>query len=107
MNTEFDPARLKLLKNAAVGLALIPVAASLLRSARAADLPSLSLDDPTAKAMKYVNDAAKASGTKPGSHCGNCMLYQGGAGSAQGGCAVFPGKSVKAAGWCASWAAKA
>jgi hypothetical protein len=86
-------------------MALIPIAAVPLQ-ALAADAPLVSEDDPTAKALKYVSDASTATGAKPGSKCGNCALYQGGAGSAQGGCLLFPGKSVKAAGWCSSWAAK-
>jgi hypothetical protein len=57
-----------------------------------------------AKAVKYVEDAAKASGATPGSHCANCALYQGPDGSTQGPCQIFPGKAVKAAGWCSSWA---
>ena len=57
-----------------------------------------------AKAVQYVEDAARASGATPGSHCANCALYQGPDGSAQGPCQIFPGKAVKAAGWCSSWA---
>ena len=34
--------------------------------ARAADLPHLSEDDPTAKALHYVNDAAKGNRTAKG-----------------------------------------
>jgi hypothetical protein len=100
-----DESRRRLLKRVTLGMALIPIAAAPLQ-ALAADAPPLSEDDPTAKALKYVSDASKATGAKPGSKCGNCALYQGGAGSAQGGCLLFPGKSVKATGWCSSWAAK-
>ncbi|MBV8910211.1 MAG: high-potential iron-sulfur protein [Gammaproteobacteria bacterium] len=77
-----------------------------LPQARAADLPLVTEDDPTAKALKYVPDVSKASGAKPGSRCGTCALYQGAAGSTQGGCLLFPGKAVKANGWCSSWTAK-
>jgi len=87
-------------------VALAPIAGTALRSAWAADLPLLTGDDPTAKALNYVADASKASGAKPGSNCENCKLYQGAAGSAQGPCLLFPGKSVKAAGWCSSWTTK-
>jgi hypothetical protein len=100
-----DQSRRQLLKNVALGALLIPVAARL-ETARAADLPLVSADDPTAKALKYVPDASKSADAKPGSKCGNCTLYQGAAGSAQGGCLLFPGKAVKATGWCSSWTPK-
>ena len=106
MKPEFDASRRRLLKKVSLGVALTPVAAGVLRSALAADLPLVSTDDPTAKALKYTNDASKAPEAKPGSKCANCQLYQGGAGSAQGGCLLFPGKAVKASGWCSSWTAK-
>jgi hypothetical protein len=100
----FDGSRRRLLKNVTLGAALLPLAR--LPQAAAADLPLVTDDDPTAKALKYVPDASKASGAKPGSHCGTCALYQGAAGSAQGGCLLFPGKAVKSTGWCSSWTAK-
>ncbi|MDB5985305.1 MAG: twin-arginine translocation pathway signal protein [Nevskia sp.] len=105
MNGKTDLSRRRLLKNVATGAVLLPLAATQFGTAFAAD-PLVTPDDPTAKALKYVEDASKFSGAKPGSHCGNCSLYQGAAGSAQGGCAIFPGKQVKAAGLCASWVAK-
>ena len=78
--------------------------------ARAADAaPAAALLDAgsaEAKAVKYVEDAARASGATPGSRCANCALYQGAEGSAQGPCQLFPGKAVRAAGWCKSWAAQ-
>jgi hypothetical protein len=76
--------------------------------ARAADAaPAAALLDAgsaEAQAVKYVEDAARASGATPGSRCANCGLYQGADGSIQGPCQIFPGKAVKAAGWCSSWA---
>ncbi len=104
---DFDESRRGLLRNVALGLALLPVAAAPLQTALAADLPLVTPDDPMAKALKYTPDASKAPDAKPGSHCANCTLYQGAKGSAQGGCALFPGKAVKAAGWCTSWTPKA
>jgi len=101
-----DEARRRLLRSAALGVALLPFAGLPLRAAIAADLPLVSADDPTAKALKYVSDASKASGAKPGSKCANCSNYQGAAGSAQGGCVLFPGKAVQATGWCSSWTAR-
>jgi len=101
-----DESRRRLLKSVTLGVALVSVAGLPLRAASAADLPLVTADDPTAKALRYVSDASKASGAKPGSKCANCSNYQGAAGSAQGGCLLFPGKAVKATGWCSSWTAK-
>ena len=102
MKPVFDESRRQLLKKVALGTVLIPIA---VKTASAADLPLVSPDDPTAKALKYTPDGSKATGAKPGSKCSNCTLYQGGA-AAQGGCLLFPGKAVKAAGWCSSWTPK-
>ncbi len=103
MKQVFDESRRQLLKKVALGTVLIPIA---VRTASAAELPLVSTEDPTAKALKYVEDVSKAGAAKPGSKCANCALYQGAAGSAQGGCLLFPGKAVKAGGWCSSWTAK-
>ena len=101
-----DEARRRLLKNIALGMALMPIAGAPLTAARAAEAPLVAADDPTAKALKYVSDTSKSTDAKPGSTCANCKLYQGAAGAAQGGCLLFPGKSVKSTGWCISWAAQ-
>jgi len=106
MDGKINVSRRRLLKNVATGAVLLPLASTQFGAAFAAD-PLVAADDPTGKALKYVEDASKFAGAKPGAHCGNCALYQGAAGSAQGGCAIFPGKQVKAAGLCASWAPKA
>ena len=106
MKQVIDASRRRLLKTVTFSAAVIPVAGLPLRAASAADLPLVTDDDPTAKALKYVSDASKATGAKPGSKCANCSNYQGAAGSAQGGCVLFPGKAVKATGWCSSWTAK-
>jgi hypothetical protein len=106
MKHEFDESRRRLLKRVSLGLAAAPVVGATLRSAWAADLPLVTPDDPTAKALGYVTDASKAPKAKPGSHCGDCKLYQGAANSAQGPCLLFPGKDVKATGWCSSWTSK-
>jgi hypothetical protein len=106
MNHKFDESRRRLLKRVSLGVALTPIAGATLRNAWAADLPLVATDDPTAKALKYVPDASKASDAKPGSKCLNCKLYQGAANSSEGGCLLFPGKAVKASGWCSSWTAK-
>ena len=103
MKPQFDKSRRQLLRNVALGTLLLPIAAAPLTTASAADLPLVSPDDPTAKALKYVEDAGKASAAKPGSKCATCTFYQGAAGSAQAACLLFPGKAVKAGGWCSSW----
>ncbi|MGP8032907.1 MAG: high-potential iron-sulfur protein [Steroidobacteraceae bacterium] len=105
MRQPFDESRRQLLRKVAIGTLLVPVAAAPF-AARAADLPLVAADDPTAKALKYTSDAGKSADAKPGSKCANCALYQGAAGSAQGGCLLFPGKAVKAGGWCSSWTLK-
>jgi len=106
MNYKFDESRRRLLKRVSLGVALVPIAGATLRTAWAADMPLVATDDPTAKALKYVPDASKASDAKPGSKCANCKLYQGAANSSEGGCLLFPGKAVKASGWCSSWTTK-
>jgi hypothetical protein len=106
MKHRFDESRRRLLKNVSLGVALAPIAAATFRTAWAAEMPLVSPDDPTGKALKYTPDASKAPEAKPGSKCETCKLYQGAAGSAQGACLLFPGKAVKASGWCSSWTAK-
>jgi hypothetical protein len=94
---------------AMAALAAIPAALVNQRALAAdAELPHVSPDDPTAKALSYTADAskldAKTSPTfKAGSACASCVLFQGKPGSAFGPCGVFPGKSVSAHGWCASY----
>ncbi len=105
MNEVIDLSRRSLLRSVALAACALPLAGQLAPAAAAA--PLVTADDPTAKALKYVDDAKKAADAKPGAHCANCSLYQGAAGSTQGGCAIFPGKEVKAAGWCVSWVLKA
>jgi hypothetical protein len=104
-HTESDRlSRRTLLQRLTLGIPLLPLAASQLNVALAADAPLLSPDAQEAKAVKYVEDASKAQGALPGSTCANCALYQGQAGSPAGPCQLFAGKRVKATGWCSSWA---
>lgn len=95
--------RRRLLQRLALG---VPLAALIARGAARAAAPAALLDagSPEAKAVKYVEDATRASGAASGSSCANCALYQGAEGSKHGPCQIFPGKEVKAAGWCSSWA---
>jgi high potential iron-sulfur protein len=106
MKQPINVSRRQLLRNVAIGTLLLPVALAPLTTARAADLPLVTPDDPTAKALKYTSDVSTSKEAKPGSKCATCALYQGAAGSAQGGCLLFPGKAVKAGGWCSSWTLK-
>ncbi len=97
------------LRTAAVSL---PAGAFLMNSvAIAQDLPKLAIDDPTAMALGYVEDAASVDVSKypmfkAGSDCANCMQIQGADGAAFRPCGIFPGKDVAAAGWCTVWVAK-
>ena len=67
----------------------------------ATTLPPLDPNDPTAKALGYVNDS-----TKPDQKCATCAQFTGQATDARGGCNIFVGKSVAATGWCSVWAKK-
>ena len=76
-----------------------------------AALPRLSLTDPSAIALLYVEDAAKvdkknpmAARFAPGQNCATCSQLQGKAGEAYRVCAIFPGHLVSAKGWCSVWA---
>ncbi|HKE44320.1 MAG TPA: high-potential iron-sulfur protein [Steroidobacteraceae bacterium] len=96
--------RRELLRLTAIAAAAAPLAALLPHTTVAAGVQMVDpKNDPTAKALGYVEDASKATAAKPGSTCGNCQLYTGAAGSADGPCGLFQGKHVKAAGWCSAW----
>lgn len=103
-NSTVDKKRRSLL-GLAVASAVVPVSALIYsRGAAGADLPQLSEDDPSAKALGYVHDAnsAPADKRKAGTFCKNCNLIKGAEGTWRG-CAIFPGKAVNADGWCAAW----
>lgn len=110
-NPAESQARRRFLKIAVVGAAVAPIAATVLpRIARADALPHLDVNDATAKALHYTEDAATAKDNpafKAGSDCGNCQFYQGNAGDEYGPCMLFPGKAVHTKGWCASYNKKA
>jgi hypothetical protein len=76
--------------------------------ALAQDLPKLSLDDPLAVGLQYVEDAttSTAPNYKAGQSCSNCLQIQGNDGDAYRPCAIVPGKLVAASGWCSAWVAK-
>jgi hypothetical protein len=80
-------------------------------AAKAAPPPTLDPNDPTAKALGFVNDGksvdAAANPTfKPTQKRATCAQYQGKASDPVAPCAIFAGKSVPAAGWCKVWALK-
>jgi hypothetical protein len=106
--TDEKLSRRQLLQGAIAGIAAVPAATLLARSANA---ELLSESDATAKSLGYVADAKKVSAEanpnyKPGQVCANCMQFTGKAGSAEGPCNIFPGKDVKAQGWCKVWVLK-
>ena len=78
--------------------------------AKSTAMPKLSVDDPQAKSLAYVEDTttidtAKQPRFKAGQACSNCALFQKKDDPAWGGCSIFPGKLVAAAGWCSVYAA--
>lgn len=99
--------RRRFLKVAAGTAVVAAVVGGMPRLARAADLPPVSENDPTAKALGYVEDANKTTNAahKPGDDCANCQFYSGGP-TGRGPCQLFPGKSVNAKGWCISHSPK-
>lgn len=104
-HSTFD--RRQLLKGALLGLAgtqLLPA------TSHAADLPPLSENDPTAKALAYYENAKKVDVKtnptyKPNQLCSNCVQLQAGTGARRG-CNLFAGKSVNVNGWCKVWVQK-
>jgi hypothetical protein len=94
------------------GLALTPVAAGLLiRRSAAAEPVKLSVKDPAAVALGYVEDAALVDVKKfpayvKGSNCENCLQLQGKPGDAYRPCSLFTGKVVSVKGWCSGWTAE-
>jgi hypothetical protein len=91
--------------------AFVPALGLIAGSASAAALTPLDPNDPTAKALGFVNDTTKVDAGanpthKPDQKCNTCAQFQGKPGDATGGCNIFVGKSVPAAGWCKVWAKK-
>jgi hypothetical protein len=89
----------------------LAIAAIMPRGARGADAAKLSVADPAALALGYVEDARGVDVKRypsfvPGSSCENCLQLQGAAGSSYRPCSLFPGKLVAVSGWCASWTAE-
>jgi hypothetical protein len=86
----------------------VPAGAVMLNGeAQAADPVNLDVNDPTAKALVYVEDAANVDTSNPlaarfeaGQDCSNCAQIQGDEGAAFRPCGIFPGKLVANKGWC-------
>lgn len=92
-------------KVVAAGVVAIPLASLSPRGPTAAgELPHLSEDDPTARALSYVHNAAEAPAgkRKDGTYCHNCNLIEGTEGAWRG-CALFRDKAVNENGWCVGW----
>ncbi len=111
-----EVSRRRFLAQAAIAIpaggALLNAALTSTASAQA-PLVQLDVNDPTAKALLYVEDAAKvdrknplAARFTPDQNCNNCSQVQGKAGDANRPCAIFPGKLVAGKGWCSVWAKK-
>lgn len=99
-----ENSRRKFLVRGLVAVAAVPFVSGMLSGqVQAQALKPLPVTNPQAVALKYVVDAKKAVGAKPGNNCGNCQLFV----AATGGCAIFAGFSVAKAGWCSAWAKKA
>jgi hypothetical protein len=100
-----------MVKSGLIAGALAP-AIGLLGNVACAQTPTpLDPNDPTAKALSFVTDAAKVDAAanptyKAGQKCSTCAQFTGKAGAAAGGCNIFAGHTVPAAGWCKVWAAK-
>jgi hypothetical protein len=104
---EMDASRRRFFAGATGVIGAAVLANVLPRAAFADDLPHLTADDPTAKALNYGEDGSKAPPPHvAGQACGNCNFFQGGT-AAYGPCQLFPGKAVNAKGWCAGYAKKA
>jgi hypothetical protein len=78
------------------------------RGSRSAEPNRLDVNDPTALALGYVENAAQVDVKKypayvQGSNCENCLQLQGSAGNNYRPCSLFPGKLVSVSGWCKSW----
>ena len=88
-----------------------PKAAENAAPAKPSGMPQISEDDPQAKSLSYVHDAASIDSAKQprfkaGQACSNCALYQGKPDDEWAGCSIFPGKAVKGTGWCSVYAPK-
>lgn len=83
----------------------------MVRTSTAAAPEKLSVKDPAAVALGYVEDASQVDVKKyptfvKGSTCENCLLLQGKPGDSFRPCTLFKDKVVSANGWCSGWTAE-
>jgi hypothetical protein len=97
--------RRTLLKGALLGVAAVPVSGLLGRTATAAS-GRVDPNEPQAKSLGYVEDAAKVDAKanpnfKPGQNCANCLQAPTAKpGMSEVPCNIFAGRPVTAKGWC-------
>mgnify|MGYP001170155479 CR=1 FL=1 len=96
-------ARRSLLKGALLGAAAVPMTALLGRAEAAAG--KVDPNEPQAKSLGYVEDAAKVDAKanpnyKPGQNCSNCLQATGKPGDAAVPCNIFAQRLVNSKGWC-------
>lgn len=97
--------RRTLLKGALLGVAAMPASALLSRAADAA-AGKVDPNEPQAKSLGYIEDAAKVDAKanpnyKPGQSCANCLQAPSAKpGMAEVPCNIFAGRNVAAKGWC-------
>ena len=98
--------------NRRVFLMTLAAGSSALAAGAAMAQAKLDEKDPTAAALGYVADSAKADKKKYPKHdvaqkCSNCSLFQGKPKEPTGACPLFAGKVVTSGGWCSAWVKKA
>ncbi|MEJ0006738.1 MAG: high-potential iron-sulfur protein [Steroidobacteraceae bacterium] len=104
--------RRRMIKSALAAGTLAPAVGLFGTAGKADTLTPLDINDPSARALNFVPDAAKidvrANPTyKAGQHCGLCAHYRGKQTDLHAGCEVFTNHSVPASGWCLVWGARA
>jgi len=77
----------------------------------AAEPAKLSVSDPAAVALGYVENASQVDSKKypnyvKGSTCENCLKLEGKPGDAYRPCELFKDKVVSVNGWCSGWTAE-
>jgi hypothetical protein len=102
--------RRAVLKNLLLGGAAVAAVVGA-RWSRSAAPEKVDVNDPTARAVGYVENASqvdikKYPGYVQGSNCDNCLLLQGKAGNNYRPCSLFQGKLVAVSGWCTGWTAE-
>jgi hypothetical protein len=91
-----------------LGAVAAPGGAIVSRPVKAAELPHLTTQDPTARALAYHDDAKTVDprefpSYKAGQKCSTCQQIQGQKGQHWRPCTLFPDALVNADGWCRAW----